>query len=120
MSSGTKSLIGVLTFIPVLGIIAFFVLYVQFIVDLSENTSYYGNDTLPDSFWSFIVVLVVTILFSLGLTVYYCIHASRNKSLSSDMRLAWILINVFGGTIGHVIYFFTQVAKDRPLHPSNM
>lgn len=124
MSSGTKTLLGILTFLPVLGIILFMVFYIQFIVEFSGSTRYYGDnpfdDSLPTTFITFIAVLVVTLIISLGMTVFYCIHASRNKALSSDMRLAWILINVFGGVIGHVIYYFSYITKDRPVHPSNM
>lgn len=122
MGTPAKILIGILTFLPIVGLIFFFIFYVQFMVEITSE-SYsdpYYDPGFPEGFWYMMGMIALVGLVSLGMTIFYAVHAARSKTISMDMRLAWILINVFGGTIAHIIYFFMHIATDRPIHPSHL
>jgi phosphotransferase system glucose/maltose/N-acetylglucosamine-specific IIC component len=49
--------------------------------------------------------------------VWMLIDAIRNPELDSTMRIVWILVIVFTGIIGAIIYFFMgSVRRARPPH----
>jgi hypothetical protein len=55
---------------------------------------------------------------SLGLLIYYLIHAINNKQIDSTERLIWVLVFIFAGTIGFPIYWYLRIWKEPDLVPS--
>ncbi|NQY07428.1 MAG: PLDc N-terminal domain-containing protein, partial [Flavobacteriaceae bacterium] len=51
---------------------------------------------------------------SVGLLVYYIIHAVKNQKFDSNQRLMWILILVLAGMIGNIIYYFVEILPSKP------
>ncbi|CAN5578674.1 hypothetical protein BH10ACI2_BH10ACI2_21780 [soil metagenome] len=66
------------------------------------------------AFLVFIAIHLLTILLTLGLTVFYIIHAVKNLKLDSNMRIVWILLFFFGGMIAHPIYWYLEIWKVKP------
>ncbi len=55
------------------------------------------------------VFLVLAIIVKLGLMIYYIIHVSENHDNDNNKKIMWILILVFVGTIGSIIYYFMEI-----------
>jgi hypothetical protein len=79
-----------------------------------------GNDDLiAEVFAVSIAELVIWVVFvtiiSLAVLVFYLIHASTNKNLSNTMKVVWILLLIFVGSVVEVIYFFMEVVPERSM-----
>jgi hypothetical protein len=112
MSKNTKILVGVLTFLPFVSFIFNIWYFLKIITELSHS----GN--APDTavfngFTSFAAILSFTILLSIGLLIYYIVHAVNNKALTSDERLMWILLFIFISTIAFMIYWVLKIWQDK-------
>ena len=56
----------------------------------------------------------LTILMMLASKVFYIIHAVKNESLESNMRIIWIVLFFFGGMIAEPIYWFLEIWREKP------
>jgi hypothetical protein len=63
----------------------------------------------------FLVVGVVAALVSLGLMIFYIIHAGTNPRISDTMKILWVILVFFFTGIAEVIYFFMEIAPDKSL-----
>ena len=61
----------------------------------------------------FMLVAVVIGLAAFAFWVWMLIHAIQNKGLSDSERLVWVLVIIFVGVIGPIIYFFVGRPKAR-------
>jgi hypothetical protein len=112
MSKNTKILVGILTILP----------FISFIfgiwLSISVITQFDHSSNAPDTaalrgLASFAIILGFAILLSIGLLIYYIVHAVNNKSLSSEERLMWILLFVFISTIAFMIYWILRIWQDK-------
>jgi hypothetical protein len=111
MSKNTKILVGILTILP----------FISFIfgiwLSISMITQFDHSDSAPDTaalrgLASFAIILGFAILLSIGLLIFYIVHAVNNKSLTSEERLMWILLFVFISTIAFMIYWVLKIWQD--------
>ena len=119
MSRSGKFLLGILTFLPFI----LFAIYIAFFITMFFDIVRYqhAEDDPAFFFANFYPVLVVGILMgltSLGLLIYYLIHAINNKQLDSSERLVWILVFIFAGMIGFPIYWYMRIWKQPDLIPT--
>lgn len=116
ISKTGKIVIGVLTVLQLfIGLI-----YAIWIFSIIVPLALAGNeDLLADSiimsmagifFWA-----IFLILLSLGMFVFYIVHAGTNKSLSGTMKVVWILLLFFIGSIAEVVYFFMEVVPEKSM-----
>jgi uncharacterized membrane protein YjgN (DUF898 family) len=124
MSSSSKIFLGVLTLLPFVLIIIYFVAFLSSFMNIIQ-ASHQGNQQAPfpeDFFKHFIgliVLVMVAGLLSLGLLIYYIIHAINNNAIDSNERLVWILIFVFAGMIGFPVYWFMRIWQTKPVNVSS-
>ena len=109
MSKPQKILIGILTLLPLLLILGGVGYWFRTVFQMVEQSMVYGTPDDVSPFFIFGGLVLGASLLSIGLTVYYCIHASRNRNVPPSMRTAWIVINIFAGSIGHIIYYFQYI-----------
>lgn len=110
MSTGSKVFLGIMTFLPIVAVIALIIFWVSFIVSVVDAPYSASNDQeMTQGFIKFGIGIAVTALLSIGLTIFYAVHAWRNQRMNESNRTAWLLINIFGGTIAHLIYFFMHI-----------
>ena len=108
MSKNNKILLGILTFLPVLGLF----LSIAFMISAFKTIA---NEGAPDavmlsgSLQSAVMIIAFFAILSLGLLIYYIIHAINNKALSSDERVVWILLFVFISQIAVIIYWIMKI-----------
>lgn len=111
LGKAQKILLGIASGWPVVYIFLFFALIFGMIVLLPGG----GGELDPifrDGFAVLMVVHMLTIVLSLGLTVLYIVHVVKNTRLDGNMRIIWILLLLFGGMIAGPVYWYLQIWKE--------
>jgi len=112
MKKSTKLWLGILTFLPVIFISVFLFLFITLFLSNIYNFENIENNLRVDFIRSMIIsfiFLVIAVIIKLGLLIYYVIHVSDNQKNDSTKKIMWILILVFVGTIGSIIYYFMEI-----------
>jgi hypothetical protein len=76
--------------------------------ELQNNSHEVPINFIRSVFGAFIF-LILAVIIKLGLMIYYIIHASDNINNDNTKKIIWILILVFIGTIGNIIYYFMEI-----------
>jgi len=106
---------------PIVMFILFFVAYFFFIFSFIshmpelENS---GSEMPPTSMFAgmgvFMLFLLLMIFVSLGSLIFYIMHAVKNPNLKQGNTLVvWILLFVFVGGIGKLIYWIVEILGKR-------
>ena len=127
MSSSTKILIGILTFLPIVGLIVLVVMIVSLALDpliQMKIALFEATGEVPDSLIPAVIGLLVLSLYQIGLMAYYVVHAFKNPAVDENGRIKWLLLFVFVGIITMPVYFFSHIlpspeqrAKSEPFQP---
>ncbi len=115
MSKNKKILIGIFSILPLLLFVIYMVSMVSFFIFFFRETAVHGKD--PEDFFytgfgnmaGMIVTMVLLGLLSLGVMVYFLVHAINNQFLKSDERLVWILVFIFVGMVSFSIYWYMRI-----------
>lgn len=116
ISKTGKITIGVLTisqlFIGLLAVIWFFSTLMPILVT--------GDEALIEqivllSLGRFIVLAIILGVLSCGMLIFYLIHAGTNKKISTAMKIIWVLLLLFFGTLVEVVYFFMEIVPDNSM-----
>lgn len=61
-------------------------------------------------------ILLLSILISIGMTIYYIIHILNNEKLDKEKKehLIWVFVTLLAGYIGQFIYWYMKIWKDEP------
>jgi magnesium-transporting ATPase (P-type) len=118
MSKSSKIVLGALTFLPIVLFTAYFVWMMYMLSDIIPVSE---SGHLPvDVSVSFLLPMFVLIglgsVVSLGLLIYYIIHITRNPRFQKpgdNNKLVWILLVIFAGIVGQLVYFFMEIWPDR-------
>lgn len=114
-----KIVIGILHFLPIIGMIAYFVFFFSFFLgnlEHFENEVHTGKPpvTFFSGFIGAFVILILTVLISLGIKIFDIIHLTKsNKNDSSNKILMWVLLFVFTGTISEIVYYFIEILPEK-------
>lgn len=124
MSSSSKIFLGILTILPLIIITIYISAFLSSFMSTVQATAHGNNQAMPEEFFKNIIGLIVlamaAALISLGLLIYYIIHAVNNKNIDSNERLIWILIFIFAGMIGFPIYWYMRIWKIQPAEQSTV
>ncbi len=112
MSRSQKLFLGIVTFLPFILFAIYIALFITLFFNFFQQPPavedpgfFFGN------FYPLIVIGILMALSSIGLLIYYLIHAINNKQLESTERLVWILVFLFAGMIGFPIYWYMRIWK---------
>jgi TM2 domain-containing membrane protein YozV len=108
MSKNIKLLVGLLTLLPLIGFAFYIWTFIKIVTSIASAGAP-DSVALSSDFVSIFTMLLLTVLMSIGLLVFYIVHAVKNKSLTSDERLMWILLFVFISTIAFMIYWALRI-----------
>ena len=114
-----KTLIGILHFLPIIGMIAYFVFFFSFFIgniESLEKDSLEGNPPIAffRGFIGAFVILILTVLISLGIKIFDIIHLTKsNKNDTNNKILMWVLLFVFTGTIAEIVYYFLEILPEK-------
>jgi len=112
MTRGSKILLGILSFLPFVLLVFYLAAVFTFVAEMI-TVGHSGEKPDPIFVWTrmsgVLVWGILLGLLSLGLKIYYIIHAVNNKQIESSERIIWVLIFVFIGLIGYPIYWVIRI-----------
>lgn len=116
ISKNGKILLGILTlaqlFIVLFGVIWFFTTLFPVLISGNEEAI---QNVIMLSVAKFIIIVIGMSILSLGLQIFYIIHAGTNKSISTVMKIIWICLIFFVGFVVEVVYFFMEIVPENSL-----
>ena len=103
----------IILFIMMLGYFVFLFSVLSNIPELEQ-----ARNEPPELFvqWigSFIIVIFLVILLSVASLVFFIVHAVQNPNLKQgNMLLLWILLFIFVGGLGELIYWLVEIVSKR-------
>ena len=118
MSRSGKIILGVLSFLPFVFLLGYFVWFIGLFVAMlgvagNANPAEMPHYFLGNMVWMIILVVLMAI-FSFGLLIYYIVHVVNNKAIDSNERLVWILVFIFANMIGFPIYWYMRIWRNTP------
>jgi glucan phosphoethanolaminetransferase (alkaline phosphatase superfamily) len=117
MSPGKKIIIGLLSLLPIAFFVVYFIQFYSFFVEMVERRAYYETEQ-PDpreflrSFMPFFILIIVKVLISIGLLIYFLINAINNKKIDTGERIVWIITFVLVGFIAFPLYWYMRIWRD--------
>ena len=118
MAQENKTVSGILSFLPLVAFLVYMFSFLSFMFNVFPQLNDHGPNAeeliLPNVFTMIIFAIILGIV-SLGVLVYFIIHAVNNKTIDSTERLVWILIFIFTGMIGYPIYWYMRIYKNQTL-----
>jgi hypothetical protein len=116
MTKSRKLLIGFLSLLPIIFLVIYMVTFFSFFITMFRNVQ--QPDVMPEMIFQKIGLIfgfAMAMMFcSLGLLIYFIIHAVNNKTFDGTERIVWILIFVFAGMVGFPIYWYMRIWKETP------
>lgn len=80
-----------------------------------------GGEEVPwlfmGSFAAVFVFMMIAVVLSLGLLIYYIMHVLNNPKLQGNDQLMWLIIIIFANMIGYAIYWYVKIWKDEDQEP---
>ena len=117
MSQDNKTVSGILSFLPLAAFIAYMIVFFSFffnvIPELHRNPD--EEEIIFPYLFNIILFAIILGIISLGVLVYFIIHAVNNKAIDSTERLVWILIFIFTGMVGYPIYWYMRIQRNQTL-----
>ena len=117
MSQENKTVSGILSFLPLVAFIAYMIVFFSFIFnvmpELDRNPS--EEEIIFPYLFNMIIFAIILGIVSLGVLVYFIIHAVNNKTIDGTERLVWILIFIFTGMVGFPIYWYMRIQRNQTL-----
>ena len=119
MNTTAKVILGIFTFLPVILLILFIYNIFSAVLHFAPQIdSGHMQKPTTEEIMNIIAPLALYIilmsLVTLGLLVFYIVHAVNNKNIDSSERVIWVLLFVFIGLIAFPIYFFARINKQQP------
>ncbi len=112
MKSSTKFWLAIFTFLPLVFIILFlsffFTVFLENIIELENNHGDFPLEFLQSFFW-FIILIILMAIVSLGVKIYYIVHTNNNQASDTNKKIMWTLILIFGGTVAAIVYYFIEI-----------
>ncbi len=117
MTKTAKTILGIITFLPLVFGICCIVYYILLIADMiktmpvnPDESQRFARTYMMHFFSSpFIVFAILSFLTHIGLMIYYIVHVVTYKVKTEGEKVMWILLFIFIGSISFIIYFFMRV-----------
>lgn len=112
MSKNKKILLGILTFLPLVFLIIYLVVFFTFFASIPFEEPHIVEDdpaTFIRAIFGAVIWIFIAALLGLAMMIYYLMHASRNVKIKETERIIWILVLVFANTVGSIVYFFMHI-----------
>ncbi len=110
MSRSSKSIIGLLSFFPLIIAAVSIILVINLIPQFIEWDNHMpDHQTVLSTLCTLIIAALISCLISLGLLIYFLIHMLNNKKLDSGEKVVWILAFLFVGVVGYPVYWYMRI-----------
>ena len=112
MKKSTKILLGLATLWPFLYMILFLVFILSSILFLPPGD---GKESGPPFFFAVLIAVhLLTMLWIIGLTVFYIVNIFRNDRVEKDKKVLWAVVIFLGNMIAMPIYWYLYIWKEVP------
>jgi hypothetical protein len=112
MKKYTKILLGLATLWPFLYIIFFFLFIFSSILFMPGSGE---NESGPPFFFALLFALhFLTMIWIMGLTVFYMVNVFRNDRVDKDKKVLWAVVIFMGNMIAMPIYWYLYIWKPAP------
>lgn len=121
LSKNQKIGIGILTFMPIvffiLYFLSFFLIFAGTFNDISQGTFDDSSGPPANFFTGFALAFIcmgLALLSGLAAMILHIIHVSKNEKLKAQNngQLLWILVIVLANGIGGIIYYFIEILPE--------
>ena len=115
MSRSNKILLGILTFLPMILLIGYLVYFLSFVLGVVslEHGFVMEEEIMARHILGNAVVMIFLILImaflSLGIMIYYIVHANSNVLNDTSKKIMWTLVLIFTSPIGSLVYYFVEI-----------
>ena len=109
MSINRKILLGILTIIPILCLIAYIVSIFAVVFSVPHQRASNGP---PVMFFVMMGVFAFGLLLNLGVMALYVINAFNNPRIPQDQKVLWLIVIFMGGLVATPIYWYLFIWKD--------
>uniref|UniRef100_UPI00404A6F0B hypothetical protein n=1 Tax=Flavobacterium sp. TaxID=239 RepID=UPI00404A6F0B len=119
LSKTQKIIIGILHFLPIIGIISYFFFFFSFFFGNLESLETDNLDGKPpvalfQGFIGAFIILILTGLVSLGIKIFDIVHLTKsNKNDTGNKVLIWVLLFIFTGNIAEIVYYFLEILPEK-------
>jgi len=110
MNKPAKALLGLVTLAPWV----YFVYFISLIFKFLDASTIAESDAI---FKQLLVPHVTTMVLAIVLLVIYIRHILKNKTLSSEKQLIWVLLILFGNLVAMPIYWCLYIWKTPTVTP---
>lgn len=109
-------MIGVLTGLQLFGGLAMIIwvvsAYMPMFIEAAQTDR---PDIILGNLGGLVIMGVVLGIFATGMLIFYIVHAAMNTSLSTPMKVLWIILFLFFGGVPEVVYFFMEIVPEHSL-----
>lgn len=118
LSKSQKIIIGILHFLPIVGFILYFIFFFFFFLGTIENIGKNGTEPDPAEFFSGFIgaflIIMISVIIAIGIKVFDIIHLVKsNKNDSGNKVLLWVLLFIFAGSVGEIVYYFLEILPEK-------
>lgn len=116
MTKNTKIFLGVLSFVPLVTLIAYFVFFVRIFLNMLQDSHSLSSVDNPESFFLSFIPLIILLgigsLVGLFLLVYFIYCSIKDVSATENNKLLWVLLLIFLNYLSFPIYWFIRIWKN--------
>jgi flagellar basal body-associated protein FliL len=116
MTRNHKIIIGILTFIPFIGVIFYFIFFISMFLGF---TGLMGQEEQPEfifdyfsKYLPFLIAFGLSSLIGFGLFIFFLICAIRDVSATENDKLLWILLIIFVSYFAFPFYWYFRIWKN--------
>ncbi len=118
MTKGGKIALGAATFWP----LAYMIIFLAVVFGLAfafAGREMPAPEGPPAWLLAVFALHALTILWTLGLTIFYMIDAFRNERVAQDKKVLWAVMLFFGNMIAMPVYWYLYIWREPdPLPPA--
>ncbi|GAO01653.1 hypothetical protein [Anaeromyxobacter sp. PSR-1] len=111
MSKPKKLLLGAVTLWPLAYMFTFLVTVLGMIA-MGPGGPRGSGGGFPAWIAALFVVHIATMLLTIGLTIFYGIHAYRSTRVPESRRVLWVLLNILGSFVAQLFYWYLFVWRE--------
>lgn len=114
MTRTAKIFLGIITLLPYVLLVLYILSFFQGVINISTHAA--ADDVSPSVFLLSMglsaVTLLLFILLTIGLFIFYLVHVLNNQRLDKGQKLIWVLVLITSSHFGNLIYWFFQIWRE--------
>ncbi|WP_336517883.1 hypothetical protein [Pollutibacter soli] len=111
MTKGNKIILGIFTFLPFIFICFYFLSVVLMVRDAIISDIRGDEFPVVGDVLSVVITALALGLLSVGLLVYYIIHALNNMEMETNEKLMWVVAFVLINIVAFPVYWYLRIWK---------